>query len=334
MILILAARFRRQIALLLYGIFYGQLIMAAESFHLHDRGAWSPGRQEVLHSGPLYPSHIPNRLFVNTPDSTVIPASRKAPVQKGPTTGSIMPTIGLAPAKPQHANANVFIGGPSQPEMGAFKSVNDNNMVDLFSGDFSYNIPLLDVGGYPVNISYSSGRSGDEEASWVGLGWNINPGSVTRSMRGIPDDFSGGSDSIRKVASIKPNLAIGGNFGANAELAGLPLHLGASIGLFHSTYNGWGMETGLNVSINAGAKSSGPLSGGLGLTDNSQNGVTINPSLSAQLGTINAGNNGSASFGLQLSAPYNSRTGLKDIHMGLSANVATMAKNNKGVSRE
>ena len=30
-------------------------------------------------------------------------------------------------------------------------------MVDLFSGDFSYNVPLLDVGGYPVNIAYHSG---------------------------------------------------------------------------------------------------------------------------------------------------------------------------------
>ena len=30
-------------------------------------------------------------------------------------------------------------------------------MVDLFTGDFSYNIPLLDVGGYPVNLFYRSG---------------------------------------------------------------------------------------------------------------------------------------------------------------------------------
>lgn len=341
MILILAARFRRHIALLLYGIFYGQFIMAAESLPLHQRYERVPGRQVGMHQykGLTYyqPGDVAHTLpphLLATPDSTVIPVSWKAPVQKGPTTGSIMPYIGLTPAKTQHSNAKTFIGGPSQPEMGAFKSVGDNNMVDLFSGDFSYNIPLLDVGGYPVNISYSSGRSTDEEASWVGLGWNVNPGSITRSMRGIPDDFSGGSDSIRKVASIKPNLTIGGNFGGNVELAGLPLNLGASIGVFHSTYNGWGMETGLNASINAGAKSSGPLAGGLSLTDNSQTGVTINPSLSAKLGTINAGNNGGASFGLQLSAPYNSRTGLKDIHMGVSANVATMAKNNKGVSRE
>jgi len=46
----------------------------------------------------------------------------------------------------------VFGGGPSQPEMASFKSIGTDNMVNLFSGDFSYNIPLLDVGGYPVNI--------------------------------------------------------------------------------------------------------------------------------------------------------------------------------------
>ena len=45
------------------------------------------------------------------------------------------------------ANNGAFFGGPTQPEMQAFSSVNASNMVDLFSGDFSYNIPLLDVGG-------------------------------------------------------------------------------------------------------------------------------------------------------------------------------------------
>ena len=83
------------------------------------------------------------------------------------------------------------IDGPGQPEMKSFQSVNANNMVDLFTGDFSYNIPLLDVGGYPVNLHYSSGITMDQEASWVGLGWNINPGSISRSMRGLPDDFDG-----------------------------------------------------------------------------------------------------------------------------------------------
>jgi hypothetical protein len=87
--------------------------------------------------------------------------------------------------------------GPSQPEMQGFKPIGANDMVDLFSGDFSYNIPLLDVGGYPINLSYQSGSSVDDEASWVGLGWSLNPGTINRQLRGVPDDFSG-VDKIKR----------------------------------------------------------------------------------------------------------------------------------------
>ena len=49
-------------------------------------------------------------------------------------------------------------GGPSDPNQEAFTPANASNMVDLFSGDFSYNIPLLNVpgtdGGYPINLAY------------------------------------------------------------------------------------------------------------------------------------------------------------------------------------
>ena len=115
-----------------------------------------------------------------------------------------------------------FIGGPTQPESQSFTSVNSNNMVDLFTGDFSYNIPLLDVGGYPVNIAYHSGISMDEEASWVGLDWNINPGTITRNMRGVPDDFNGGADTMRKVSNIKANDNWGVMIGGDYEIFGYP----------------------------------------------------------------------------------------------------------------
>ena len=87
--------------------------------------------------------------------------------------------------------AFALTSGPSQPEMQQFAPIGTSDMVDLFSGDFMYNIPLLDVEGYPINISYSSNISSDQEASWVGLGWNINPGLISRDVRGIPDDFKG-----------------------------------------------------------------------------------------------------------------------------------------------
>ncbi|OYW18368.1 MAG: hypothetical protein B7Z54_06235, partial [Sphingobacteriales bacterium 12-47-4] len=140
------------------------------------------------------------------------------------------------------------IGGPGQPEMSSFASVNGGNMVDLFSGDFSYNIPLLDVGGYPVNIHYNSGVTMDQEASWVGLGWNINPGTVTRNMRGLPDDFNG-SDSVTKTQNIKVNKTVGVKVGPNAETVSVPIKIGYQLGVFHNNYNGFGIEYGVNASI-------------------------------------------------------------------------------------
>src|ERR1700751_6117164 len=89
------------------------------------------------------------------------------------------------------SQAHALTTGPSQPEMQSFTPVGTSDMLNVFTGDFSYNIPLLDVDGYPINISYSSGVGMDQEATWVGLGWNINPGAINRSMRGIPDDFDG-----------------------------------------------------------------------------------------------------------------------------------------------
>lgn len=93
--------------------------------------------------------------------------------------------------------------GPSTPEVQSFEPIGTTQMVDPFTGDFNYNIPLLDVGGYPINIAYHAGIEMEQEASWVGLGWNINPGVINRSVRGIADDFNG--DKIEYEMNLKPN---------------------------------------------------------------------------------------------------------------------------------
>ena len=155
-------------------------------------------------------------------------------------------------------------------------------MVDLFTGDFSYNIPLLDVGGYPVNLHYQSGITLSQEASWVGLGWNINPGAITRNMRGLPDDFKGEADTVTKTFNIKENKTVGVTVGFNAEFLGFSnfsVEAGASMGLFHNTYKGWGTEFGINADINAGIGSKGALTAGLALANNSQDGLNVSPSL-------------------------------------------------------
>lgn len=89
-------------------------------------------------------------------------------------------------------------GGPSQPDYAQFEPSGMTDMVSLQSGDFSYQIPLSDIpgpyGNYPLSLSYHAGISPQQEASWVGLGWSLNPGSINRDVRGVPDDqFHGGT---------------------------------------------------------------------------------------------------------------------------------------------
>ena len=136
--------------------------------------------------------------------------------------------------------AFALTGGPSQPEVQSFTPIGTSDMVDVFSGDFNYNIPLIDMDGYPINISYNSGITMDQEASWVGLGWNINPGVINRSMRGVPDDFRG--DIITKKFNMKPNKTFGLKTGFGLEIVGAESGIGASvsysIGVNYNNYNG------------------------------------------------------------------------------------------------
>lgn len=212
--------------------------------------------------------------------------------------------------------------GPGQPETQSFQSVGSNNLVDLFSGDFSYSIPLLDVGGYPVNLHYQSGISMDQEASWVGLGWNINPGTVNRNMRGIPDDFNG-EDVITKTNSIRPNWTAGANISGSFELAGFEtlgkLNASANLGLslFYNNYRGVGIgfNSGLSLASNKGAK--GTLTAGI--DNNSQSGVGVNAGISFSSSFEQAieHNNHKATkiktTGFSVGTGYHSRAGLQNL---------------------
>ncbi len=76
--------------------------------------------------------------------------------------------------------------GPTAPEATSFEPVDTTDLVNLATGDFTYNIPLLEVpgpaGGYPLSLSYHAGIQPNEDASWVGLGWTLNPGAISRSV--------------------------------------------------------------------------------------------------------------------------------------------------------
>ncbi len=78
--------------------------------------------------------------------------------------------------------------GPNAPDFMGFEPVDGKDMVSLMTGDFTYTIPLMDVGGYPIVLSNISGVGIGQEATWVGLGWRLNVGAMHRGIVNVPDD--------------------------------------------------------------------------------------------------------------------------------------------------
>ena len=214
--------------------------------------------------------------------------------------------------------------GPTQPEARAFQPAGVSDMVDLFTGDFKYNIPLLDVDGYPINLNYASGSGMDDEASWTGLGWNVNVGAINRQVRGIPDDMSG--DITETHHYTKPKITVGGKLSAKVEVFGQGTSVGPklngtlSIGVFNDNYTGIGAEVGANAGLSG--LNEGPFTAGLGLgvTSNTTSGVEVTPSMNLGI-AMHMVDDYSAQAGLSASLGYNSRSGLKSLTLGSSFSV-------------
>lgn len=212
--------------------------------------------------------------------------------------------------------------GPDQPEVQSFTPIGSSDMVDPFTGDFSYNIPLLDVDGYPINLAYSAGVTMDQEASWVGLGWNVNPGVMNRALRGLPDDFNG-TDIIEKEMSQRPNNTTSFNIGIETEAVGIPIieNLGANLGLSYNNYNGFsasfGFGSSFNFSLGKDAKF-GSLTAGLGFNGDSQSGASLDPNLSYQKEQRDDPNKKSINRKLSIASSFNSRGGFQSISMSYS----------------
>ncbi len=186
-------------------------------------------------------------------------------------------------------------GGPGQPEFMQFKQAGTTNLVNPATGIFNYQVPLFSIGGYPINLSYQSGVQMTDVPSMVGLGWNLNAGSIVRTLRGLPDDFNGevGNDKITKYYSVKPNETYGGKLDVDLEIAGLPIGLsvGAGLSVFYNTYKGWGLEPALRGSIGAKFKANENVTAtaglGMGMSVNSQSGVEkyLSPSVGLKMGS-------------------------------------------------
>ncbi|MDR1345581.1 MAG: hypothetical protein LBK03_02625 [Bacteroidales bacterium] len=219
--------------------------------------------------------------------------------------------IGLLVQLLQPLQLHALSGGPAQPEMAGFTPADKDNMVDLFSGNFHYTIPIMTVpgsnGGYPVNLTYSSEAAGMEhEASWVGLGWNLNPGAITRQVRGVPDDFKG--DIISKTYKKRNNNTFIFTPSFTGEVAGANFGVGVSDSksFIYNTYNGISLTRrfGLSASYvrtnNVQNEKSVRLTIGGSLTLDSDNGITSSFSM----------NGGSKNLQLGFNYGYNSKSGV------------------------
>lgn len=210
-------------------------------------------------------------------------------------------------------------GGPSQPEFQSFTPIGTSDMVDLSSGDLNYNIPIMDVGGYPLNLAYSSGVTMDQEASWVGLGWDLNVGQISRQLRGLPDDFNG--DEMIYENSMKPNVTVGSGSSFYAAFTGLrELKANLGMGIKYNNYDGFSASVngGLNFEI------ANSLRVGMNLESSVNEGVTVSPTLSLSNKSKDKTDQ-NYNLGASTGVSYNSRKGVES--MTLSYTVSKKAAN-------
>jgi len=90
------------------------------------------------------------------------------------------------------------VHGEGTPEPGAqgsnFKLLNNGSGINQYTGSFTGEYHLFTVPGrggldFPIRLTYNAGIGVEQEASWVGLGFGLNLGSIERSIVYIPDDM-------------------------------------------------------------------------------------------------------------------------------------------------
>ena len=246
---------------------------------------------------------------------------RKAHRIRRPIAAFLLLIISITTFLPGTAHA--LTSGPEQPEMKGFQPIGVNDMVDLFSGDFRYNIPLMDVGGYPLNLAYNSGQSLDDEASWVGYGWSLNPGTINRQLRGIPDDFNGkeiDGDVIEKQVAMKPFISKGiANPNIKLKYRGKSISklspIKVNIGITQNNYTGVKADIGFNATLGQVSFLGTSSTLNLGVNSNNQDGGSFNPNLNFSFLTKSKYDN-EYSLGGAIGFDYNATRGIEGLTLG------------------
>ncbi|MCB0395303.1 MAG: hypothetical protein KDD36_01540 [Flavobacteriales bacterium] len=154
------------------------------------------------------------------------------------TEAAVAPTVSLALTNNMH-----------QQEYANYESNSSSDMVNLITGNFTWSIPTVFVpgpeGGFSMPLSYHGGIQTNQEASWVGLGWSLNPGAIVRNISQYPDD-----------AVTERQLVTAWDPGANGSVVSMPLFTftnhseegtGVSIGLGSLVRVGFGNDAGLTL---------------------------------------------------------------------------------------
>ncbi|WP_430411717.1 hypothetical protein [Kordia sp.] len=184
--------------------------------------------------------------------------------------------------------------GPNAPEASGFEPIGATDMVNLSTGDTAYVLPLINIGEFPITLSYHSGIPLDMESSWTGLGWNINTGAIARGVSASPDDWKNANaldfiyfEDSEEIYNVNigiglpktSEVGVGLSWGSNKSLSGsvfgsfmfasasISTDLSYSLGVgggFGSTKTTPGVGGGLSISgtINGGAPSVGLSVGG------------------------------------------------------------------------
>ncbi|MNJ90835.1 hypothetical protein D3C87_84750 [compost metagenome] len=260
--------------------------------------------------------------------------------------------IPMIPEQEKSLSVRKTLGGPGQSESSGFSLNSTDGLVDKFTGDFSYSLPVMDVEGFPIALSYNSNVNMNSEASWVGLGWDLNVGAVTREMRGIPDEFNGTDQVTRTESQLKEELdgnKLGGylslSYGFGAGGDGVIFTPSIQMTLLAGKYTsnllgrGYTRDFGLQVRFDLSTSQdytggspndkdnyieSGGLFGlnfGLGYSKDSKAGSGLNTSFGGSFGFAKSGNKNA--IGLNFGVNSHSREGLTDWYSGYSAYSAT-----------
>lgn len=171
--------------------------------------------------------------------------------------------------------------GGTAPEVTKFEPVDTTDLVNLASGDFTYNIPIINVpgpeGGYPLSLNYHAGIQQGEEASWVGLGWNLQPGSITRGLKGYPDDYKNEPIFTNYRSNVYETLSESGTF------------FFVTVGQSYNTYKGYNGYVGIGVSVGAQAGYWGAGASAMaGVGYSQENGAYLLGNASAYFGPFSA----------------------------------------------